>query len=111
MFNGEILEGFDTMSVRTQLARMLKADQEKMATLFSGKQIVLKRTEDKQQALKYGSALKKAGADVKVRAIKSAPTQGEAQPHATPQPATESSADGSAISLAPNVGNIFDAQP
>lgn len=106
VFKGEILEGFESFSVKAHLARMLKADQEKMATLFSGKQIVLKKTQDKQQALKYGSALKKTGADVKIRVIKS--TQ---EAPAGPQATSAGSADGDAISLQPNEGNIFDAEP
>jgi len=105
VFKGEILEGFESFSVKAHLAGMLKADQEKMATLFSGKQIVLKKTADKQQALKLGAALKKAGADIKIRAIKIAQ-----EPQTEPQPATTGSADEGAISLAPNVGNIVDAK-
>lgn len=106
IFKGEILAGFESFSVKAHLARMLKADQQKMAILFSGKQIVLKKTTDKQQALKYGSALKKTGADVKIRVIKSAqetPTE--------PQTVAAGSADGDVISLLPNEGNIFDAEP
>lgn len=112
VFKGEVLEGFETFSVKAQLAGMLKADQEKMATLFSGKQIVLKKTADKQQALKYGSALKKAGADIKIRVIKSSQEkQPESQSATPPQPATPAQTEGSGISLAPNVGNIVAAKP
>ncbi len=106
IFKGEILEGFESFSVKAHLAKMLKADHEKMATLFSGKQIVLKRTEEKQQALKYGSALKKAGADIKIRVIKSA----EKAP-APPQTASADSTDGDSLTLRANEGNIFDAEP
>lgn len=106
VFKGEILEGFESFSVKAHLARMLKADQEKMATLFSGKQIVLKKTADKQQALKYGSALKKTGADVKIRVIKS--TQ---ETPTGPQTVAAGNAHSEVISLLANEGNIFDAEP
>lgn len=84
VFSGEVVEGFQTFSVKAHLSQMLKADANKMATLFSGKPIVLKRTADKQEAIKYGTALKKVGADVKIKAMKA-----EAAP-APKRPATPS---------------------
>ncbi len=85
VFKGETLPGFDQGVVQAQLSKMLKIDAKKAAALFSGKQIVLKKTADKQIAAKYGKALKQAGADVKVRIVKAeaaAPT-----PQSTPKPA------------------------
>lgn len=70
VFKGEIVEGFAAETVKAQLAKLLKADAEKAAALFSGKQIVLKKTTDRAEAAKYGKALKKVGADVKIRIIK-----------------------------------------
>lgn len=109
VFSGQVIDGFQTFSVKAHLAKMLKVDAEKMAVLFSGKQVVLKRTENKQEALKYGSALKKVGADVKVKAIKAAPA-------ATPSPAKSASgspsqASGLTLSLAPNEGNLVEPKP
>jgi len=107
VFKGEILEGFQPISVKAHMAKMLKADAGKMAALFSGKQVVLKRTPKKEEAIKYATALKKVGADIKVKAVQA--------PAAAPAPATTSSAspasgagtapaavDTSAISLAEN---------
>jgi len=71
VFNGQIVEGFQIISVKAHLAKMLKASPEKMTALFSGKPVVIKRTADKQEAAKYGMALKKVGADVKVKIIRS----------------------------------------
>ncbi|XOV89914.1 MAG: hypothetical protein ACFHX7_08500 [Pseudomonadota bacterium] len=102
VFSGEIVEGFQKISVKAHMAKMLKADVEKMATLFSGKQVVLKRTNDKQEALKYGSALKKVGADVKIKAIKS-----EA-PLAAKAPATTETGG---LTLAPNEGYLVEPKP
>ena len=70
VFKGEIVEGFAAETVKAQLAKLLKADAKKTAALFSGKQIVLKKTTDRAEAAKYGKALKKVGADVKIRIIK-----------------------------------------
>lgn len=70
VFKGEVVEGFDESRVQAQLAKLLKLDARKAAALFSGKQIVLKKTADKTAAAKYGKALKKAGANVKIRIIK-----------------------------------------
>lgn len=70
VFKGDVVEGFETAAVKAQLAKLLKLDAKKANALFSGKQIVLKKTADKAEAAKYGKALKKVGADVKVRIIK-----------------------------------------
>jgi hypothetical protein len=123
VFSGEIVEGFQVISVKAHLAKMLKASPEKMQVLFSGKPIVLKRTADKAEAAKYGSALKKVGADVKVKIIKGdasatgqAPAANKA-PAANIQPtpdqaaATPQAPDTSALSLAPNEGNIVEPAP
>jgi hypothetical protein len=107
VFKGEVLEGFQTFSVKAHLANLLKADQQKMAALFSGKQVVLKRTEDKQQALRLGSALKKIGANIQIRAIKS-----ETAPAAAKSGVAQvASTAGAQLSLAPNVGNLVDPKP
>ncbi len=126
VFKGEVIEGFKPISVKAHMAKLLRADGDKMKTLFSGKQIVIKRTADKQQAAKYGGALKKIGADVKVRIIKSdaPPAQKAAQPdqkapaQKAPRPAKKEPAqhtaektatvDTSGISLAPNEGYIIE---
>ncbi|MCH7741488.1 MAG: hypothetical protein IIB71_02360 [Proteobacteria bacterium] len=131
VFKGEVIEGFKPISVKAHMAKLLKADVDKMKMLFSGKQIVIKRTADKQEAVKYGGALKKIGADVKVRVIKSdapqkEPAQKAPQPEQkapqpeqkAPQPEQKDPApqsakppaavDTSGISLAPNEGYIVE---
>ncbi len=80
VFKGDIVEGFDLATVQAQVSALLKTDAKKTAALFSGKQIVLKKTTDKNEAAKYGKALKRVGADVKVRVIK--------DENAKPAPAT-----------------------
>jgi hypothetical protein len=118
VFNGGIVEGFAADTVKAQLAKLLKTDSKKTAALFSGKQIVLKKTTDRAEAAKYGKALKKVGADVKIRIIKTgagataAPAKPAAAPAAETPPEPEAPViDTSGISLAPNEGDLFDPVP
>lgn len=67
VFNGQIIDGFQIISVKAHLAKMLKASPEKISALFSGKPVVIKRTTNKQTAIKYSIALKKVGVDVKIK--------------------------------------------
>ena len=62
LFKGGVVDGHDPAAVQAQLARLLKLNPQKTKALFSGKQIILKKTADKAEAAKYGKALKKAGA-------------------------------------------------
>ena len=130
VFNGAVLEGFTADAVEAQLAKLLKTDEKKTATLFSGKQIILKKMTDRAEAAKYGKALKKVGADVKIRIIKPSaadapsdvkPAASFSKPAATlskPAAALSQSAASktpaigtSGISLAPNEGDLFDPAP
>ncbi len=70
VFSGQIIEGFQIISVKDHLAKMLKASPEKISALFSGKPVVIKRTTNKQKAIKHGTALKKVGVDVKIKIIR-----------------------------------------
>ena len=123
VFNGGIVEGFAADTVKAQLAKLLKTDAKKTSALFSGKQIVLKKTTDRAEAAKYGKALKKVGADVKIRIIKADATATPAKPAAalskpaaalaaeTPSEPEAPVIDTSGISLAPNEGDLFDPVP
>ncbi|MEX0944002.1 MAG: hypothetical protein WD002_15840 [Pseudomonadales bacterium] len=108
VFTGGIVDGFQLFSVKAHLSKMLKADADKMATLFSGKPVVLKRTADKQEAIRYGTALKKIGADVKIKAVKQ---QAQAARPAAGKPGTAPAADTSGLSLAKMEGNIVEPRP
>lgn len=108
VFKGEITEGSELTSVKSHMAKLLKADADKIARLFSGKQVVIKKTTDKQLAIKYGTVLKKAGADVKIKVVKR--PQGESQASSVnkkKQP-QQSTATVGGFELKANQGNIFD---
>jgi len=136
VFNGGIVEGFTADTVKAQLAKLLKTDAKKTAALFSGKQIILKKTTDRAEAAKYGKALKKVGADVKVRIIKasavpagadvkpapalsksaaalskSAAALSKPAPAVTPTGPETPAIDTAGMSLAPNEGDLFDPIP
>lgn len=116
VFNGGIVEGFAADTVKAQLAKLLKTDAKKTSALFSGKQIVLKKTTDRAEAAKYGKALKKVGADVKIRIIKAGATAAPPKPAAalaaeTPSEPEAPVIDTSGISLAPNEDDLFDPVP
>ena len=61
-FSGEIADGADADKVKANVAQIFKADEAKLAHLFSGKRVVIKKDIDQQTALKYQAALTKAGA-------------------------------------------------
>lgn len=91
VFKGAIVEGFTADAVKSQLAKILKTDIEKTAALFSGKQIVLKKTTDRAEAARYGKALRKVGADVGIRVVKAASRNTGHVPafHTADQPPTQ----------------------
>jgi hypothetical protein len=106
IFKGEIIDGFQVISVKANLAKLLKIDAKKMAMLFSGKQIVIKRTADKTQAVILAKALKKVGADIKVRAIKQSAAQSKTQVKTQAKTQASNPDNSSTWGLAPNKGFI-----
>ncbi|MDB4150760.1 hypothetical protein OAD22_01935 [Pseudomonadales bacterium] len=116
VFSGGVVEGFAPVSVKAHIAKMLKLDATKMASLFSGKQVVIKRTSDKQEALRYGHALRKIGADVSIKVLKTVtapanPVAVDPVPAHKPQQQASPTNTFADFSLAPNEGNLFDPAP
>ena len=124
VFKGEILPDHQIISVKAHVAKMMKASPELMAKLFSGNPVVIKRTADKTEALKYGQAFKKIGAQVSIRAIKdkgavaarkaaapAAPATPSASAPNAPAPSAAAPAPAAAddgFTLKENVGNLFE---
>ncbi|MBV1877544.1 MAG: hypothetical protein KUG79_07875 [Pseudomonadales bacterium] len=115
VFAGEIIDGAQVISVKAHLAKMLKADPAKMKILFSGKPVVLKRTQDKAQAIKYGNALKKAGAKIRIKVLKnktiSPNNLTKIKPIKTSPPLADTPQTTTEITLRPNQGNLFEPRP
>lgn len=61
-FRGEVLPGQDVQQVKQAVAAIFKANDAKLAQLFSGKLHTIKKSVDKATASKYQQAFKKAGA-------------------------------------------------
>ena len=129
VFSGAALDGFDPVTVQAQVEAALHLTEDQSGKLFSGKQVVIKRTQDKTEALTLAQQLKKLGADVNVRlapkpdaaAKAPAPTEPPAarltETPAAPKPASldsvqaEPSPDRSGLSLAGNDGFIVPPAP
>lgn len=71
-FRGEILPGMDAAQVKAAIAKIFKADDTKLAQLFSGKVNTIKKAVDKTTAAKYQQAFKKAGAKAVITLAKDA---------------------------------------
>jgi hypothetical protein len=67
-FAAKRVEGFDEVTVRSNVASLFKAKGPTLEKLFSGKPQLIKRGVDKPTAIKYKSAMQKAGAVALIRA-------------------------------------------
>ena len=95
-FSGQISEGADLNDVKAKVAKMFNADDAKLALLFSGKRVVIKKNIDQATAAKYKSALNRAGAQCEISppvgATASAPAASAPAPTAAIKPASAASA-------------------
>jgi hypothetical protein len=82
-FAAKLVEGFDEATVRANVGKLFKANEEALQKLFSGKPQLIKRGVDKAAAIKYKSALQKAGGVALIRAHVETPT-GAAKPAPAP---------------------------
>jgi hypothetical protein len=87
-FSGQIADGADLATVKKYIAAMFKADEGRLAQLFSGKRMIIKRSVDAATAAKYRGAFEKAGAVCEVSEIGRAEVQAVTQP----QPSVQQSA-------------------
>lgn len=95
-FSGQISDGANPDEVKGKVGKMFNADAGKLAQLFSGKRIVIKKNVDLATANKYQTALKRAGAECEV-----VQTGGDAAvPTAEPSAATDTPVAAAAPSAA-----------
>lgn len=71
-FRGECLPGADEAKVKVAIAKIFKADDAKLAQLFSGKVNTIKKAADKATAIKYQQVFKQAGAKAVITLVKDA---------------------------------------
>lgn len=68
-FSGQIKDGADLEQVKAKIGAMFKADATKLAHLFSGKRMVIKKNIDQAMANKYKAALDNAGAVCEIKSL------------------------------------------
>ena len=67
IFAGQLVAGAELEQVKAKVAVIFKTDVTKIAHLFSGTSVVIKKGIDQQMAQKYQSAMKSAGAVCEIR--------------------------------------------
>ena len=63
VFRGKLQAGKSLEEVKQNMARVFKLGPDAIDKLFSGKSVVMKKNLDRQQALKFKTAIQKAGAE------------------------------------------------
>ena len=91
-FSGQVSEGANQDEVKVKIGKMFNADEGKIAQLFSGKRVVIKKNIDKATAAKYKIALNRAGAECEVKPMGGAAAAGTAAPVKKPTAPVEKSA-------------------
>ena len=61
-FSGQIVDGADLQVVKQVIGKIFKADEARLAKMFSGRRILIKRQADEITMIKYRGAFQKAGA-------------------------------------------------
>ncbi|MES9965517.1 MAG: hypothetical protein ABW116_18475 [Candidatus Sedimenticola sp. 20ELBAFRAG] len=99
-FSGQIIEGNDPDEVKQKIARMFKADTDRVERMFSGKPVRIKSGVDQETAVKYRSAFKNAGALIDIKPVEEEP--------AAPEP--DSGTEAMSL-LPPRTGSLEECQP
>ncbi|MDH5425710.1 MAG: hypothetical protein OEY29_12005 [Gammaproteobacteria bacterium] len=87
VFNGVVIDGYDAAETRAKIGKLFNADEAKIARLFSGNSVVIKKDLDEATANKYIGAFKKAGAHAVVRNTAAATEKATAPAAAVAPPA------------------------
>lgn len=120
MFRGDILPGHNLPEVKTRVAALFKLDDAKLAAVFSGKPVVLKKDCDLATAEKIKAALAKVGADSEIKStaalaqaaapaakpVPPAAAKPLVPPPATPRPAPAAPAPASAAAMANDAAGL-----
>jgi len=69
IFRGQTIKNFDIAEVKSNLVNLFKSSPEAVEKLFCGEEVVVKKSLDYTTAMKYQSALKKAGALALIKEI------------------------------------------
>jgi hypothetical protein len=96
-FAGQISDGANLEEVKARIAKMFNADDAKLAQLFSGKRVVIKKNIDQATATKYKTALNRAGAECEVSSMGGEPAA--TTPAAAPEPAQAPASAAAAVQI------------
>ena len=106
VFKGELINGADPAQVRANLAKLFKADAERIEAMFTGKPVVIKKGVDEDTANNYVAVLAKAGASAKVVEMRAktenAPPQAAVEKPAVPPESTTAKPAATADQAAPS---------
>ena len=94
VFRGELLEGQHSAVVKKKLAKSLNLDEERLAVLFSGKAVTLKKDADTPTATRFQGLFKEAGARLRILPISEDLPSGGGPDPAPTSPAGPSAANG-----------------
>lgn len=90
-FSGQLVAGAQLETVKSNVARIFQADEQRVALLFSGRRIVIKSNLDAAGAEKYRETLARAGALAEVRVLQAEPVAAVAPPPVAAEAASPSS--------------------
>lgn len=112
VFTGQLVEGAAAEQVKANFARLFKVEMEKVAPMFTGKPVTIKRGVDAATARKYQQALLQAGAVCNV-VDQAAPAPAPATPavSAAPPPAASPGAPAAPAATAAAGLNATLAEP
>lgn len=105
VFRGELRQGFLAEDVHRALADQLKLDATRLARLFSGQRIVLKRDVDEERAHRYIRQFAQMGAVLHLEAD-AAPAAPAAQSSAPPTPASPAALHAQERITCPHCGTV-----
>lgn len=105
VFRGELRQGFLAEDVHRALADQLKLDAARLARLFSGQRIVLKRDVDEERAHRYIRQFAQMGAVLHLEAD-AAPAAPAAQSSAPPTPASPAALHAQERITCPHCGTV-----
>lgn len=105
VFRGELRQGFLAEDVHRALADQLKLDAARLARLFSGQRIVLKRDVDEERAHRYIRQFAQMGAVLHLEAD-AAPAAPAAQSSAPPTPASPAAPHAQERITCPHCGTV-----
>lgn len=112
-FSGQVSDGANPDEVRAKVGKMFNADDAKLAQLFSGKRIVIKKNVDRATANKYQTALVRAGAECEIAPITDAAAiEPATQPvaAAAPEPAPTAESSPAAATAAREPESSYDGE-